>query len=118
MKVDLDREYAKLFRNIPGLDHIFQNPHDETQAFTFQQMLQYLISTSIKLYKKEKDLSIHESGVAACFNHLLKNLVVPYAKGLYYRIKSDTQLEFLKKIYRVSLKLTDIRTQNYHICQV
>jgi hypothetical protein len=104
--VDIDREYAKLFKNIRGLEHIFQHPHDQTQKFMFQQMLQYLISTSIKLYGKEKILSIHETGVAACFNHFMKNLVIPCAKGLYYRIKLDPEVEFLKKLYRVTLKFS------------
>lgn len=69
----------------------------------FQQMLQYLISTSILIFGKEKNLSVHESGAAACFNHFLKNLVIPNAHGLYYHVKSNPELEFLKKIYRVRL---------------
>ena len=83
----------------------------------FQQMLQYLIAASIQLYRDEKNLTIHESGVAACFSHFLKNSVIPNAKGLYYNVQDDPELEFLKKIYRVFKYINDYRLQNCHLCK-
>ena len=59
------------------------------------------MTASIKIYGKEKNLSLHETGVAACFDYFLKHLLLPKAKGVYYKVESDRELDFLKMIYRV-----------------
>ena len=67
--------------------------------FIFHTMVEYLLSTSILIYAKEKNLSVHEKGVAAFFSHFLKTDVFVNAKGLYAKQETTSKAQLKKSVY-------------------
>ncbi|KAL2913825.1 hypothetical protein HK105_206704 [Polyrhizophydium stewartii] len=75
---ELNRAYAREFRNHAFLAERYDDPHNSTEIFLLRDFLEFLMIISHHVYRKHPALSIHEHGIAATFSFAIKNNVIPY----------------------------------------
>jgi len=74
--VDMNREYAKIFKNKNYLNYKFHGLHNENQHLTLHDFYEYLIHISYLLYANVDIPSINEDGIAVCFSHFIKTNIL------------------------------------------
>lgn len=74
--VSMNRVYSKIYQNDTIFMNRAQNPHCPNERFILYDFLEALIQISNLVYGNRNDLSIHEHGMAATFNHLVRNDIV------------------------------------------
>ncbi|ORX53912.1 hypothetical protein BCR36DRAFT_284289 [Piromyces finnis] len=89
--VEMNREYAKNFKNKNYLQYKFHGLHDEQLHLTLHDFYEYLIHISYLLYSNIDIPSINESGIAVCFSHFIKNNIL--SKNVNSIISFDNENE-------------------------
>jgi hypothetical protein len=75
---DLDRTYAVLFKGDVVYANRYHEPHNSATEFLYHDMLEYFIHISHTLFNNHPDLSVHETGLSATFEFLVKNHILEH----------------------------------------
>eukprot|EP00842_Homolaphlyctis_polyrhiza_P006355 jgi/Hompol1/6720/HPOL_002319-RA len=92
---ELDRAYAKEFKDDQLFGFRYHNPHDSHEQFIFHDFLEFLILVADHVYHDSPTLSIHEHGLAASLSYMIKNDVIPNVTPLL-----EVQITALSKFER------------------
>ncbi|KAG4101263.1 hypothetical protein H8356DRAFT_933312 [Neocallimastix lanati (nom. inval.)] len=79
--VEMNREFAKIFKDKKHLNYKFHELHNENQILTIHDFYEYLIHVSYLLYSDIEIPSINEDGISVCFSHFIKTNILPYIKN-------------------------------------
>ncbi|KAI9190775.1 uncharacterized protein BJ171DRAFT_433822 [Polychytrium aggregatum] len=75
--VEMNRSHSALYSSDTLFRSRLHNPHAPHERFILYDFLEALIQIGALAYGNCKDLSIHETGLAASFSHLIKNNLLP-----------------------------------------
>lgn len=90
---DMNRVYARQFRNDPCFSERYNSPHCPQSPFILHDFIGYILRASHLLYGHRTDLSLHEHGLAACLAWFFKTDVM---EGKLKREREKSQRELME----------------------